>query len=208
MDGVFEFLSPAVIVVNGPPALPYTLHCPLSLLISLLSRRLAAESQWPQGSPLRSPWAAPPTPAAPNFSSPGDRVRHRFPHCCSRPVSLSPSWGVFSVPPLKCILLGSPVSKRCQGLSHATVPLAFCAPATPASGQFPLWILLPPTSGPLQRSFPLSGCLFSDSSSGKLLFPLELSSVGILKGEGPDHLHKVKASLSAAWIFLHCTHCS
>lgn len=88
------------------------------------------------------------------------------------------------------------MSKRCESSSHDTGPLTFSAQATPASVQFPWWILRPQTSGPLQVLFPPSGHLFSGTSSGEHFLLLELISVGSLQEEVPDPLDKVKASYS------------
>lgn len=71
---MFELLSAAVIVVNGSLALPHTLHCLLSLLISLISGIFSTESQW-----------APQSPWGPTY--------HQLP----RPLLLTQGWNEQSV---------------------------------------------------------------------------------------------------------------
>lgn len=122
-------------------------------------------------------------------------------------LSLSAS----SHPPLNCVLPGSPVSKRCEVLSHATVPLTFWAPATATSAYLLSWILLPQTSGPLQMLSPLGGHLFSDTSPGKLVFAFGAHLNWHSAGRAPDRLDKVQTScsplsLAAARTCPHCMH--
>ena len=69
VDSMFELLLAAAIVVNGVPALPCTLHCPLSLFISLVSGMLSAESQW-------APDSCPQSPRGPTYHQPTQASPH------------------------------------------------------------------------------------------------------------------------------------
>ena len=89
VGSVFEFLSAAVIAVNGSRALPCTLHYTLSLLISLGLRDILSWISMVSGQ--TSPeFLEPVPPTTPNLSSPGDPMSNLF-----LPLLLPTSQGLF-----------------------------------------------------------------------------------------------------------------
>ena len=74
-------------------------------------------------------------------------------------LSLSLSWDTFLSSFLEMCPMGSPLSKRCQGLYHATDPLSFSVyQILPLASWSPLpltsWSPLPLTSGPFKSGVP------------------------------------------------------
>ena len=102
-------------------------------------------------------------------------------------LSLSLFWDTFLSSFLEMCPMGSPLSKRCQGLYHATDPPSFSVYQILCLAS---WSPLPPTSGPFKSGvlYRKSVLWFSETTFCLRIF----GSNGVFKGEDPGHLDKVK----------------